>query len=94
MKAGKKNACYGIKELKSGSSFGIKGTDAQERSLSEARGKGEGSTTNRTIQLLRKTGYDKGWLAPTRLKMAEYSTSSRPLASLYTIIHYNTLESK
>ena len=65
MKAGKKNACCGIKELNSGSSFGIKGADAQERSLSEARGKGEGSTTKRSTQLLRRTGYDKSWLAPT-----------------------------
>lgn len=64
MKAGKKNACCG-KELNSGSSFEIKGADAQERSLSEARGKGEGSTTKRLTQLLRRTGYDKSWLAPT-----------------------------
>ena len=38
MKAGK--ACCGIKELKPGSSFGIQGADAQERSLSDTGRKG------------------------------------------------------
>ena len=34
-------------------------------------GRGQGTTIERMTQPLRRTGYDKNWLEPTRRKMAE-----------------------
>ena len=46
-------------------------------------GRGQNTTVKRMTQPLRKTGYDKNWLEPTRPKMLEDLISSSPWISLY-----------
>ena len=41
-------------------------------------GRGQDTTIKRLKQLLRRTGYDKNWLEPTRPKKTEELTFSRP----------------
>ena len=52
-------------------------------------GRGQGTTIKRMMQPLRKTGYHKNQLEPTRSKMVEALTSSKSWASSY--VHCNTL---
>ena len=52
-------------------------------------GRGQGTTIKRMMQPLRRTGYHKNQLEPTRSKMVEDLTSSKSWASSY--VHCNTL---